>query len=507
MPGHIICGPNSVSNDEIKNQARRAAAGFRAIGAEGGCVATLLRNDSPFVTVTEAARMVGAISVPINWHFSAAEIAYVLEDCAASVLVAHSDIWAQIGPQLPRELVDRLTVICVETPQYMLKAHRRSLDSAVLSDDVREWAKFCLAYSPIEETPQGTTFPVVYTSGTTGNPKGVLRKGRAAPSKDHSYDAFFGPDMVTLLAAPLYHSAPQRFCSGTFSEGGTLVLPPRFDAEETLALIERYGVTDSFMVPTMVTRMLRLPEETRNKYDLSSLRHVVFAGAPFPPEIKAQLIDWWGPVVYEYYGSTETGAITFATPEDAVNKPGSVGKVLPIARLQILDDARRPLPAGEVGEIYGCRSDYPDFEYLNRPEDRKEIGHDGMVTAGDVGYLDDEGYLFLSDRKRDMIIAGGVNIYPAHIEAALLAHPVVLDAAVFGVPDPDLGEAIVAAIETVDGATPDFDELRSYLLGKIAKYMVPKQFTHEAALPRDEAGKLKKRVLRDPYWEGQARAI
>lgn len=506
MPAHIVSGPRRASRSGLVEDARRAASGFRDLGASGGRVALLLRNDAPFVTVAEAARFVGATAVPINWHFSAPEIAYVLEDCGASILVTHSDIWNALAGGLPDRILERMTVICVATPEDMLAAYGRTTDGATIPSDVLEWTAFCAAHDPIEEPPENIAFPVIYTSGTTGNPKGVMRKGRAVPSR-YGYDAFFEAGITTLLAAPIYHSAPFRFCMGTFAAEGNLILPPRFDAEETLALIEKHSVTTSFMVPTMVNRLLRLPEDVRSRYDLSSLQHVVSAGAPFPPELKAALIAWWGPVIYEYYGSTETGAMTFCTSDEALERPGTVGKTLPIARIEILDEARNPVPVGEIGEVFGCRSDYPEFEYLNRPEALGEVAHDGLITSGDIGYFDEDGYLFLSDRKRDMIIAGGVNIYPAHIEAALLQHPAVLDVAVFGIPDPDLGEAVAAAIETPDGTAPDFGEIRAFLAEKIAKYMIPRQFTHEAKLPRDPAGKLKKRVLRDPYWTAERRAI
>ncbi|MBY6116037.1 AMP-binding protein [Mameliella alba] len=506
MTGDVISGKSRTSRAEILAQARRGAAGLQAIGAGGGRIALLLRNGAPFVTAVEAARLADAVAVPINWHFSAPEIEYVLADSGVSALVVHADIWNRIRSQLSPSVLARLAVLCVEPDAETRAAYRLGDDEARFGSGCRSWDSFCADHDPIGESTGKPAFPLIYTSGTTGNPKGVCRRGKGTPTT-HGYDAFFQGDMVTLISAPTYHSAPIRFCSQTFAKGGTLVLPARFDAEDTLALIEKHRVTDSFMVPTMINRMLRLPEDVRARYDLSSLRHVVTAGAPFPPEMKEQVVAWWGPVVYEYYGSTETGALTFATSAEARERPGTVGRALPVARLAILDENRNPLPPGEPGEIFGARSDYPPFEYLNRPEATAEVYHDGLLTSGDVGYLDEDGYLFLNDRKRDMIIAGGVNIYPAHIEAALSAHPQVLDCAVFGIPDPDLGEAVAAAIQTPDGTPPDLDDIRAFLAERVAKYMIPRHFDHETTLPRDPSGKIVKRKLRDPYWDQQKRAI
>ena len=249
------------------------------------------------------------------------------------------------------------------------------------------------------------------------------------------------PGVRGLLPGPLYHSAPNSFGLRAGRLGGALVLMPRFDPEEFLRLIEVEKIDTIFMVPTMFIRLMKLPEEVRRKYDTSSLRHVIHAAAPCPADVKRAMIEWWGPVISEYYGSTESGALTFATSDDALRKPGTVGKILDGVELRFLDDKGDPLPQGEIGEIYSRTAGSPDFTYHNKPEKRAEIERDGFITSGDVGYIDRDGYVFICDRKRDMVISGGVNIYPAEIEAALHAVPGVHDCAVFGIPDDEFGEA------------------------------------------------------------------
>jgi long-chain acyl-CoA synthetase len=282
---------------------------------------------------------------------------------------------------------------------------------------------------------------------------------------------------------------------------------PRFDPEEFLRLIEVESIDTLFMVPTMFVRLMKLPEELRRKYDTSSLRHVVHAAAPCPADVKRAMIEWWGPVIYEYYGSTEATALTFANSEDALKKPGTVGKILEGVELRFLGDNGVPLPQGEIGEIYSHIAQNPDFTYHNKPEKRAEIERDGFITSGDVGYIDKDGYVFICDRKRDMVISGGVNIYPAEIEAALHALPGVQDCAVFGIPDEEFGEALMAVVEPQGGVTLDIADIRAQLKSSLADYKVPKHVEIQRNLPREDSGKIFKRRLRDPYWERAGRRI
>jgi long-chain acyl-CoA synthetase len=282
---------------------------------------------------------------------------------------------------------------------------------------------------------------------------------------------------------------------------------PRFEPEELLHLIERERIDTIFMVPTMFIRLLKLPEAVRRKYDVSSLRHVIHAAAPCPADVKRAMIEWWGPVIYEFYGSTESGAVTFATSEDALKKPGTVGRITPGAELRFVGEDGRVLEQGEIGEIYSRIAAHPDFTYHNKPEKRAEIEREGFITSGDVGYIDSDGYVFLCDRKRDMVISGGVNIYPAEIEAVLHSVAGVKDCAVFGIPDAEFGEVLMAVIEPQAGAKLDLAEIRAHLKASLADYKVPKHIEMQAGLPREDSGKIFKRRLRDPYWEREGRRI
>lgn len=504
MGGRIICGPSAWTKDAVEAMARRGANALVARGAEGRRVALLFRNDVALIAASEAARFAGASPLQINWHLGAEEVGYILEDSGASILIAHADLWRRIASSLPPGLVEGLHVILAPTPPEIAAAYGIDTAATGVPAGVTAWDTICAETPPIERPVDAAVFPLLYTAGTTGRPKGVLRSTAGIPARV-GYDAFFTPEVCTLVSAPVYHSAPNRFCFGTYAAGGSLVLPARFAAEETLSLIERHRVTTAFMVPTMFHRILRLPEDVRTTYDLSSLRHVVTAGAPCPPAMKEALIDWWGPVIYEYYGSTETSALTLCSSEEALARPGTVGRALPTAEIAIYDDAGRRCPPGVTGDVYGRRSDIPDFTYLNHPEARADIGRDGLVTVGDVGWLDEDGYLFLSDRKRDMIISGGTNIYPAQIEAALLEHPRVLDCAVFGIPDPEMGETVAAALQTDDGMPIDSDDLDRHLRARIATIMLPRRVIHHRALPRDANGKIRKRTLRAPFWDAAQR--
>lgn len=498
MKGDLHFAGQRFSSAEIADTAAKAASGLVALGATGSRVALLMRNDVTFLIASEAARLAGAVTLPINWHLTANDVAFILDDSDARTLIAHADLWQKVADDFPSQLSDRLTVILIETPEPILAAFKVDPETAIIPPEIMSWDKLIADHAAIEEPQAATTYPLIYTSGTTGRPKGVQRLAATSPAP-MAYDAFFKPGMSTLLAAPLYHAAPNRFLQGTYRIGGTLVLPERFGAEATLADIERHRVTTTFMVPAMLQRLLLLPEKARNAYDVSSLRHVVIAGAPCPIDLKRAMIDWWGPVIYEYYGSTETSALTFATSEDALARPGTVGRPVATARVEILDEDGALCPPGQSGEIYGRRQDIPDFTYLNAPEARADAGAGDLVSVGDIGYLDDDGFLFISDRKSDMVISNGTNIYPAQVEAAILSHEAVADCAVFGIPDPAAGETVAAILQIVDGKTLQAGALTNFLKKKLATYMLPKRIEQLQNFPRDEAGKIKKKEVRAAF--------
>ncbi len=493
----IVSGGRRIDATTIERRTRAIAGGLQALGVRrGDCVAILMRNDIAFLEASYATMMLGAYAVPLNWHFKPDEIAYILTDSGATVLIGHSNLLRGLGDTVPAGV----TALWVAPPPdvvaaYALDPARAAVPAGAIAFDA--WLAVQPPYDgPALPQPQS----MIYTSGTTGRPKGV-RRHAPTPAEQVVIDAMrisvYGltPGVRALVPGPLYHSAPNAFGLRAGRIGAVTVLMPRFDPEALLRLIERERIDTCFMVPTMFIRLLRLPEAVRQRYDVSSLRFVIHAAAPCPVEVKQAMIDWWGPVIWEFYGAT------------ARRKPGTVGRIPPGTELRFLDDAGRDVPAGAVGEIHSRIAGSPDFTYHNDPAKRAAVERDGFITCGDLGYLDADGYLFLADRKRDMVISGGVNIYPAEIEAVLATLPGVHDCAVFGIPDPEFGETLLAVVEPTPGAAPDPAALRAALAARLADYKLPKRIELRTDLPREDSGKIFKRRLRDPYWEGTKRRI
>jgi long-chain acyl-CoA synthetase len=505
----IISGERRRDHSEVADRVARMADGLHRLGVrQGDSVCILMRNDIAFIEAAHAVMRLGGYAVPVNWHFKTEEINYILQDSATTVLIGHTDLLHPLREAIPAGV----TVFSVPTPPEILSNYKIDPDHLAAPDFARDLESWIAEQAPYDGpvVPQPTN--MIYTSGTTGHPKGV-RRNAPTPEEAASIERMRGliyglrTNIRGLLPGPLYHSAPNSFGIRTGRLGGALVLMPRFEPEEFLRLIEAERIDTIFMVPTMFIRLMKLPEATRLKYDMSSLRHVIHAAAPCPADIKRAMIEWWGPVIYEFYGSTESGAVTFANSEDALKKPGTVGKIAPGAELRFIGDDGRPLPQGEIGEIYSRIAGNPDFSYHNKSEKRAEIERDGFITSGDVGYIDKDGYVFICDRKRDMVISGGVNIYPAEIEAALHAVSGVHDCAVFGIPDEEFGEALMAVVEAQPGVTLDIQGIRAQLKTALADYKVPKHIEIRGQLPREDSGKIFKRRLRDPYWERAGRRI
>ena len=505
----IVSGDRRRSHAEVADRAARIAGGLHQLGVkQGDSVCILMRNDIAFIEAAYAAMRLGAYGVPVNWHFKPEEINYILRDSGSPVLIGHADMLHQLRDAIS----SGVTVLSVPTPPEILqnyKIDRDLLATPAFATDLDSWLEQQRPYDG-PALPQPSN--MIYTSGTTGHPKGVRRNAptpEQAASSERMREMIYGlkPGARALLPGPLYHSAPNSFGLRAGRLGGALVLMPRFEPEEFLRLVEEQKIDSIFMVPTMFIRLMKLPEQVRRKYDMSSLRHIIHAAAPCPADVKRAMIEWWGPLIYEFYGSTESGAVTFANSEDALKKPGTVGRIAPGAELRFVSDDRKILPQGKIGEIYSRIAGNPDFTYHNKPEKRAEIDLDGFITSGDIGYIDADGYVFICDRKRDMVISGGVNIYPAEIEAALHALPGVHDCAVFGIPDEEFGEALMAVVEPQPGATLDLAAIRSQLKTSLADYKVPKHIEIQHHLPREDSGKIFKRRLRDPYWEKAGRKI
>jgi long-chain acyl-CoA synthetase len=505
----IVSGKRRRSQAEVSDRAARVAGGLQRLGVrQGDSVCILMRNDIAFIEVAYAAMRLGAYAVPVNWHFKPEEINYILRDSGTSVVIGHADLLHQMRAAIPAGV----TILSAPTPPEILANYKIDPDDLAPPDFADDFDAWLARQRPYDGPALPQPANMIYTSGTTGNPKGVRR---LAPTPAQTIASerlralIYGlkPGVRALLPGPLYHSAPNSFGLRSGRLGGALVLMPRFDPEEFLRLVQDERVDTVFMVPTMFVRLLKLPEAVRAKYDMSSLRHVVHAAAPCPANVKSAMIEWWGSVISEYYGSTEAGALTFANSEDALRKPGTIGRILEGVELRFLGENGEPLPQGEIGEIYSRVTDAPDFTYHHKPEKRAEIEREGFITSGDVGYIDQDGYVFICDRKRDMVISGGVNIYPAEIEAALQGVPGVHDCAVFGIPDDEFGEAVMAVVEPQAGAMLDPAAIRTGLKALLADYKVPKHVEILRNLPREDSGKIFKRRLRAPYWERAGRRI
>lgn len=508
--GEMISGERRRSASEFASRVALASAGFAAMGlGAGDTVAILMRNDFAFLEATLAAQQVGCYPVPINWHSKGEEVQYVLQDCAARLLVGHADLLAGVADSLPAGIA----IISVDTPPEIATAYRVS-DAATRSNPGHhEWDAWLAGQDPAAARAGGAVRDsMIYTSGTTGRPKGVKR-GVPGAAQSERVEAMrrrvygFRPGMRTVLTAPMYHSAPNSYAVRAWRQASLMVLLPRFDPEALLQAIGDHRITHLFMVPTMFVRLLKLPADVRARFDVSSLEFVIHAGSPCPAAIKEAMIGWFGPVIHEFYGGTESGSVTFCDSQEALERRGTVGRAIEGARLEVLNDDGSAAAAGVAGEIFMRIGYFPDFTYVGRDDLRREIERDGLITCGDVGYLDADGYLFICDRKRDMVIVGGVNVYPAEIESALTGMPGVRDSAVFGIPHPDYGEELMAVVQPLDGVELEPAEIRAYLAEHIADFKVPRVIELRTELPREDTGKIFKRRLRDPYWQDAGRAI
>ena len=508
MISGIVSGERHLAKPEFEARIAKVASGFAALGAgPGTSVAILLRNDFDFLVASLAAQRIGAYAVPVNWHSSPSEVGYVLADCDAKILVAHADLLAPLGAAVPAAT----RVVAVATPPEIRAAYRLG-ESHARPAGALDWESWLGTFAPYDGPPVAQTMSMIYTSGTTGHPKGVRRVPPTVEQQrglDEQRRIINGlePGVRGLVPGPLYHAAPNSFALRGARIADLMVLLPRFEPEAFLAAIERHRITTLFMVPVMFVRLLKLPEAVRRRYDLSSLKFVMHAAAPCAPDVKRAMLDWWGPIVWEFYGGTDIGAVSLISGEDWLRKPGSVGRPTPGTTLKILDDDGRELAPGEIGEVFARVACYPDFTYHKAPAKRAEVERDGLITAGDMGYLDADGYLFLCDRKRDMVISGGVNIYPAEIEAVAITMPGLKDCAVFGVPDDEFGEALMMLVEPMDGHTLDPQAVRAHLARQLAGFKVPRTIEIRTGLPREDSGKIFKRRLREPYWEKAGRKI
>ena len=487
----------------------RAATALHEAGLGiGGVVALMLRNELIVLELMLAARWLGARWCPINWHFKAGEVRHILIDSEAKLLIVHADLLAQIAGAIP----ESVRVFVVEPQPYTRRAYALPDASPELALDAQDWDAFREAARGPEAVQQVPGSAMVYTSGTTGLPKGIRREPptpeQIALIAERSRTVLgLAPSMRALLAAPLYHSAPGAYAVQAALVDGHIVIEPRFDALRTLQLVESERISHLYLVPTMFVRLLRLADDERRRFDLRSVSFVASTGSPCAADVKRQMIDWWGPVFHESYAASELGWISHIDSHESLQRPGSAGRALPGVQLKVLSAEGDDMPIGAVGLLHARDPAVPDFTYANNDGARRQLERDGLWTLGDMGYLDADGYLYVVDRKSDMVISGGANIYPAEIEAVLIAMPGVADCAVFGIPDAEFGEGLAAAVQRVAGAELDATQVRAFLRERIADFKVPRVVVFHVELPREDTGKIFKRRLREPYWADRARLI
>lgn len=499
---HVLSGPDrpalvetltgkTLTYRDLDRASLRLASALREQLSEGARVALLLENEPSYFTATWACRRSGLRAVPVNWHLTPGEAAYIVGNSNAEAMIASPSLAA-----LATGITDQSAELRMLISSGGTFGRFEALDSVVASRS---------GQAEFRQLEGGCMF---YSSGTTGRPKGILRPlsnkpfGELQPIEELMEKLFgFTTETIFYSPAPLYHAAPMGWSVGTQSLGGTVIQTKRFDAEQALANIERFRVTHAQFVPTHFVRMLKLPDEVRHRYDLSSLRMVIHAAAPCPIDVKEQMIEWLGPIINEFYGASEGGGVTMVSSAEWLNHKGTVGRSV-MGRIHIVDDEGNDVPTGSVGHV--AFEDPQPFEYHGEPEKTAEFfDRKGWARLGDMGRLDQDGYLYLSDRASDMIISGGVNIYPQEVEAILTLHPAVTDVAVIGVPHEEMGEEVKAVIKPAADTEPNdalAAELIAYCRERLAGFKCPRSIDFARELPRLPTGKLLKREVRKRYW-------
>jgi long-chain acyl-CoA synthetase len=482
-----------VTYAELAVRANRGARLFRSLGLSAGDgIAFCLENHPRYFELCWAAHNAGLYYTPISWRLKPDEIGYILRDCGARVFISSSAVAHVVG-DLSEQVPGRCACLMIDG----VAGHFESYEAATAT----------AADTPVDEAGQGV--PMVYSSGTTGRPKGIKpplpveRVDELAPLPAKLRELYgFDEGVVYLSTAPLYHAAPLKFNLAVQACGGTSVVLEKFEPERALECIERHRVTHSQWVPTMFIRMLRLPDDTRNRYDLKSHRVAIHSAAPCPIEVKERMLEWWGPIIHEYYSGSESIGLCAITPQEWVRHKGSVGR--PVRGvLHVVGDDGREVPPGTPGQVYFETA--TPLRYHNDPEKTARAHNDrGWATMGDVGHVDEEGYLYLTDRRDYVIISGGVNIYPQECEQLLETHPKVADVAIFGVPNQEFGEEVKAVVVAQDPAKAGpglAQELIEYCRSRISSIKCPKSVDFVADLPREPTGKLMKKQLRQKYWD------
>ena len=503
-----------VKRDDFELRAKQLAAVLhkRGIG-ENDTVAILMRNDPRYFEVIQACRYIGAYYVPLNWHSVFTDIEHIVLDAKAKILIAHSDLLNAFSDNTFADL----PVTLFKTPLEIQESFSLSDALCQLNEDSKlntaksmqenDLEELIALSLPIESACKPFRGMFAYTSGSTGRPKGIKRKIDDSEADKYTvYQALslslmqLEPGNSFLIAAPLYHSAPNTLTICSLAANNVdIFIEVKFDAESFLHSIQTHKISHIYIVPTMMIRLLKLPIEVRKQYDVSSLRYALSTGSACPSDVKSAMIDWFGPIFYESYGASEIGFMTLISSAEAQLKPGSVGKVVAGGSIKILSDSKEEMPVGESGLIYVDLPMFGEFSYTNADNSNDDVAFESYISVGDIGYLDNDDYLFINDRKKDMIISGGVNIFPLEIESVLINMEQIVDCAIIGVPHPEFGEMVVAAVQCRPQQTVTLEQVKDFLEGKLAHYKFPRKIDLHAFLPREDSGKIFKQRLREPY--------
>jgi long-chain acyl-CoA synthetase len=498
----LISGDRVLPGDDLAARVALAAGALDSCGLRpGDVVAILMRNDFPFLEISLAAMTAGITAIPLNWHARPEEISFILQDAGVKMLFAHADLLLAVRQEIPITC----QMVAVAVPPEVRSAYRVSEGAVSVGSSDTDYEAWLNDAQPYQGAARPAPQRLFYTSGTTGKPKGVVRRPppELAEELGHRSRRAHGLDLQPIRAAmpgPLYHSAPNVYALNCVHYGELLVLQPRFDANELLDLVERHQISHFHAVPTMFNRLLKLPTERRQRFDPSSLKAVVHGAAMCPIDVKRAIIDWWGPVVLEYYAATEVGIITACTSSEWLSHPGTVGRTPNGVTVGIFGDDGKQLSNNEIGEIMFQCDISPFVRYHERPEADAEMRRGDWLTLGDIGYMDAEGFVWICDRKNDMVISGGVNIFPTDVEEIILTQTAVKDCAVFGIPDRDLGE-VLAAYVVVEPCT-EFSEtaqIADAVRNALGYLKMPQVIRVVDSLPRDDSGKIAKRKLRETY--------
>jgi long-chain acyl-CoA synthetase len=502
MLGNLYLNGHLTPRSEFEIRSKKLANILQKQGVgQNDTVAILMRNDVKYLEVIQACRYLGSYFVPLNWHSVAPEIEHIVEDSGAKVLIAHKDLVHQLEKQnLPDVLfaIFPTPIEVTESYQLDINAHSQSADMALDLELALQTSE------PINQPPKFYRGMFAYTSGSTGRPKGIKRE--ADDSNGDKYAVYQGlaRSLMQLetndrfyVAAPIYHSAPNTLsiCSLAATDVD-IYISAKFEPEDFLATIDKYKITHIYIVPTMMIRLLKLPISIREKYDISSLKYALSTGSACPADIKKAMIDWFGPIFYESYGASEIGFMTLISSSEAIQKPGSVGKIVAGGAIKILDENKQELGPLQSGLIYVDLPMFGEFKYTNFDGESSAYSHQNFISVGDIGFLDEDGYLFINDRQKDMIISGGANIFPLEIESVLIHMDAIVDCAIFGMPDPEFGEMVVAAVQCQPTKSITLKQIHEYLEGKLARFKFPRKLEIHEQLPRQDSGKIFKQKLR-----------